>query len=98
MRQKSIYSTRNLFGRSIAYIRRKKGLTQKDLLLRIELQGGTMTQTKLSRIESGNTILLDRDLVVIVAALQVSLNDLYQMMQTEQLDAESVCKTSDCFR
>lgn len=67
-------------------------------MLRIELQGGTMTQTKLSRIESGNTILLDRDLVVIVAALQVSLNDLYQMMQTEQLDAESVCKTSDCFR
>lgn len=98
MRQKSIYGTRNLFGRSIVYVRRKKGLTQKDLLLRIELQGGTMTQTKLSRIESGNTILLDRDLVVIVAALQVSLNDLYQMMQTEQLDAESVCKTSDCFR
>ena len=53
MGQQSLYGTRNLLGPGIAYIRAKQGLSQKDLLVRIELLGGCMAQTKLSRIERG---------------------------------------------
>ena len=84
MGRQSLYGTRNLLGPGIAYIRAKQGLSQKDLLVRIELLGGCMAQTKLSRIERGNTILQDYDLIVIAAALRVSLDEIYRAVKAKK--------------
>jgi len=83
MRHRTKQGTKNLFGKGIVHMRYHKGLSQSDLLLRIELRGEAMTQAKLSRIEGGMTILTDRDLVVIASALEVSLDELYCMAQTD---------------
>lgn len=83
MRHRTKQGTKNLFGKGIVHMRCHKGLSQSDLLLRIELRGETMTQTRLSRIEGGMTILTDRDLVIIASALEVSLDELLCMAQID---------------
>lgn len=90
MRRRTKWGTRNLFGKGIVYMRRYKDLSQSDLLLRIELCGEAMTQTKLSRIEGGMTILTDRELVIIASALEVSLDDLLRMAQKDFIEYESL--------
>lgn len=89
MRHRTKQGTKNLFGKGIAHMRCHKGLSQSDLLLRIELHGEAMTQAKLSRIEGGMTILTDRDLVIIASALEVSLDELFCMAMADSQHSDA---------
>lgn len=51
MRQRFWIGNRNVIGLNIIRLRDVKGISQGELLLRIQLLGVDMTQSKLSRIE-----------------------------------------------
>ena len=76
MRRRASCGNANMVGQRIRAIRRKQGLSQGELLARIQLRDNDMTQSKLSRIEGQLIIVMDKDLCVIADALGVSILDL----------------------
>ena len=77
MRQRRLpLGNRNLIGQSVTKIRLELGLSQSGLLSRLELQGNSMDQSRLSNIEGQKTIVSDIELVAIARALDVSVMDL----------------------
>lgn len=65
-----------MIGQNVTRIRMNKGMSQSNLLSRLELQGNTMDQSRLSNIEGQKTIVSDFELVAISKALEVSVLDL----------------------
>lgn len=76
MRQRQLLGNRNVIGPNITRIRQEKGMAQGELLLRIQLQGVDMNQAKLSRIEGMHIAVVDRDMIAIAKALEVSMDEL----------------------
>ena len=57
-------------------IRRQLYVTQKDLSARLEVQGLTIDQAMISRIEKGERPVLDYELVAIAKALKTEIGEL----------------------
>ncbi len=77
MRNRTYCSNANLVGQRIRSLREGQGLSQGELLARIQVLGNNMTQTKLSRIEGQLIPVSDIDLFSISQALHVTINDLF---------------------
>ena len=67
----------NLVGDRIRAIRERKGIAQGELVIRLQLLNGNMSQSKLFRIEGQQITVSDSDLFLIAQALQVSVADLF---------------------
>jgi len=65
---------KNLIGVRVRIARKsaKPPITQKDLVARLELQGLTVDQSVISKIESGQRPVLDYEVVALAKALRVS--------------------------
>ena len=84
MRQRSSKSA-NIVGQRIQRLRIDQGLLQRDLVARIQLLDGDISQSKLSRIEGQLITVTDRDLFVIAQALQVEAGDLFPPCKPNKL-------------
>ena len=84
MRQRSSKSA-NIVGQRIQRLRIDQGLVQRDLVARIQLLDGDISQSKLSRIEGQLITVTDRDLFVIAQALQVEAGDLFPPCKPNKL-------------
>ena len=84
MRQRSSKSA-NIVGQRIQRLRIDQGLLQRDLVAKIQLLDGDISQAKLSRIEGQLIAVTDRDLFVIAQALQVEAGDFFPPCKPNKL-------------
>lgn len=63
----------NICGARIRESREKRGFSQNDLAIRLQLAGMGMTQKTISRIETGDRVVLDYELKYFAEALGVSI-------------------------
>lgn len=68
---------RNLIGINLKKIRIFNGLSQEQLVARLNLLGLDLDRTSLSRIENQNREVYDYELVYFSKALKVNIIDLY---------------------
>ena len=69
----------NLAGLQVRRLRRAARLSQEELAARVQLAGLDLTQKAVSRIETGDRVVADYELLYLAQALQVSLQDLLPM-------------------
>lgn len=70
----------NLCGANVRRLREDQSLTQDQLAARLQLLDLPLTQKAISRIETGERVVADYELVLIAKALQVSVNRLLDDM------------------
>ena len=68
---------RNLVGANLKKIRLNNGLSQEQLIAKLNLLGLDLDRTSLSRIENQNREVYDYELVYFSKALKINLIDLY---------------------
>ena len=90
MRQRFWIGNRNVIGHNISRLRDEKGISQGELLLRVQLLGVDMTQSKLSRIEGRRIIVTDLDMIAIAHALGVTMDELCHIDPADNLDEHIV--------
>lgn len=73
----------NLIGARVTWIRKKKGIKQKDLLAKLQSNGMDITGSTLSKIEGQTRMVIDKELVVLAKALGVSVLELLPDCQAE---------------
>ena len=69
---------KNLIGKNITAIREKQGISQKELLKRLIINGGadSLGASALSKVEGQQRLVTDMELVAISKALDVKIEDL----------------------
>ena len=63
-------------GPTLRELRKRLHVTQKDLSARLEVQGLSIDQAMISRIEKGERPVMDYELVAIARALKIDLGEL----------------------
>jgi len=66
----------NISGKNIKLIRKKNKIKQEDLAVKLQLKGFPMTPSTISKIESKDRSVTDRELLAFSKVLHVSLDDL----------------------
>ena len=66
----------NVAGQKIRSLREASGLSQEQLAAKIQLVGYNINQKAISRIETGERVLADYELIYFANALSVSVNEL----------------------
>ena len=66
----------NITGIQIKKIRKEKGLSQEQMAARLQTYGIQIDQKAISRIESGDRVITDYELICFAEALGISVNDL----------------------
>lgn len=67
---------RNVVGSRVHFFRRKKGITQLEICLKLQEIGLPLSQSALSKIESGERRVRDTELFLLARVLDVSLEEL----------------------
>lgn len=68
---------RNIIGKRVKTIRKKKKLTQDELTARIQIKGINIDRPMLSRIETDSREVYDFEVKAIAEALEVSIEELF---------------------
>ena len=68
---------KNLIGKSLKNIRRRKKISQQQLSLKLELLGVYICRGSISRIEDYSRTVTDIELFAIAEALDVDVSELY---------------------
>lgn len=71
-------SKKNVIGVNIKQIRLAKKMTQKQLMIKLELLNSTITCATISKIENGMRAVSDAEVVLFAKALGVSYDDLFK--------------------
>ena len=66
----------NISGKNIKLIRKKNKIKQGDLAAKLQLEGLPITTSTISKIESEDRSVTDKELLAFSRALHVSLDDL----------------------
>ena len=69
---------RNIIGKKISQIRKKKGVTQEDLAARLNVQGINIDRPMISKIENQAREILDFEILGFAKALGVSIEELFK--------------------
>lgn len=67
---------KNVVGSRVHFLRRQKGITQLEVCLKLQEIGLPLSQSALSKIESGERRVRDTELFLLAHVLDVSLNEL----------------------
>lgn len=70
--------SRNIIGKTVKHFRQKKGVTQKDLAARLNIQGINIDQPMITKIENQSRELLDYEIKGISIALGVPIEELFK--------------------
>ena len=76
MRTRSETGNKNIAGYHVAQRRKILGMKQKDLLTRLQVRGVDLNISALSKIEGGQRMISDIELLALADALNVSVSDL----------------------
>lgn len=61
----------NICGERVRIAREKRGLSQEELAAKVQLNGHSLTQKAISRIETGQRIVADYEIPLLADALKV---------------------------
>ena len=67
----------NVSGTRIRSLREKQGLSQEQLAARMQVEGVPLTQKAVSRIETGDRVVADYELMLLARVLKTSIQDLF---------------------
>ena len=70
-------------GLNVSYYRRKRELTQEQLAAKMQVEGISLQQKSISRIEDGSRVVADYELKMFAKIFQVSLDFLVEEDEAE---------------
>lgn len=76
MKIRKEYGDKNLIGKKVYELRKKKGMKQKEFLAKIQLSGFDMNPSSLSKLEGQQRIVTDKEIIAIAKVLHMSCDDL----------------------
>ena len=76
--RKQIYGNKNMVGKNIEYLRKQKGIKQKDFIAQIQVMGCDMNPTSYSKLEGQIRTATDKELFVIAKILGVTMETLFE--------------------
>lgn len=76
--RKQEYGNCNVVGKNIEYLRKKKGLKQKDFISRLQTMGVDINPTSYSKLEGQVRYATDIELFAIAKILGVSIDSLFE--------------------
>lgn len=71
------YGTSNLIGKNVETMRKKRGISQKDFIAKLQLCGLDINPTSYSRLEGQLRSVTDRELYAIAQVLNVPMEALF---------------------
>lgn len=71
------YGTKNIVGKKIETLRKKRNISQKDFIARLQVAGLDINPTSYSKLEGQVRIATDKEIYVIAKALNVPLENLF---------------------
>ena len=77
--RKKEYGTANMVGKNIEYLRKKRGIKQKDFIARIQIMGCDMNPTSYSKLEGQLRVATDREIYFIAKVLNVPIEQLFEI-------------------
>ena len=80
---KAADGTNNLSGPKIAEIRKRKGISQRKLAVKMQLLGFDVDHYFIRRVENGERFVTDIDLVIFSRALDVPITELLSAEDAE---------------
>ena len=69
-------SSKNIIGKNVKALRKKRGITQKALAEKLQLQGFEFTDLTILRIEQGTRFVPDYEVVALAEFFNVSTDEL----------------------
>ncbi len=76
--RKQKYGNKNLVGKNIEYLRKSKGIKQKDFIAKIQTMGCDINPTSYSKLEGQVRSATDKEIYVIAKILGVSIEKLFE--------------------
>ena len=83
MKLKTVNDQRNICGKRLKQIRKRRKLTQEDLAAKLQLKGLDLSQTTISLIEAEKRIITDFELKYLSIVLKVSVYELLGMEEND---------------
>ena len=75
--RKKSYGTCNMVGKNIEFLRKERGIKQKDFIAQIQVMGCDMNPTSYSKLEGQIRSATDKELYVIAKILGVAIEELF---------------------
>lgn len=72
---------RNIIGKKIGLIRKLKGITQEQLVARLNIQGIHIDRPMISKIENETREIVDFEIKAIATALEVTIEELFDELK-----------------
>ena len=76
--RKRAYGNTNIVGRRIEFLRKERGISQKDFISRMQTMGCDINPTSYSKLEGQVRIATDKEIFVIAQILEISVDDLFE--------------------
>ncbi len=81
--RKREYGNVNIVGRRVEYLRKERGISQKDFISKMQTLGCDINPTSYSKLEGQIRIATDKEIYVIAQILNVSVDDLFPPEEIE---------------
>ena len=82
--RKQEYGNRNMVGRNIELLRKRKNISQKDFISKIQVMGIDINPTSYSKLEGQLRLATDKEIYVIAKILEVSVDELFENPEKQQ--------------
>ena len=76
--RKRAYGNTNIVGRRVDFLRKERGISQKDFISRMQTMGCDINPTSYSKLEGQVRIATDKEIFVIAQILEISVDDLFE--------------------
>lgn len=77
-RRKQKYGNKNIVGKNIEYLRKSKGIKQKDFISKMQTMGCDINPTSYSKLEGQIRSATDKEIFVIAKILGVNMEELFK--------------------
>ena len=79
--RKKEYGNANIVGKNIELLRKKRGIPQKDLIAKMQVEGCDINPSSYSKLEGQVRHATDKEIYVISKILKVEMNDLFEQKE-----------------
>ena len=76
--RKRAYGDTNIVGKRVEFLRKERGISQKDFISRMQTMGCDINPTSYSKLEGQVRIATDKEIFVIAQILEISVDDLFE--------------------
>ncbi len=76
--RKQNYGIANLVGKNIEYLRKEKGIKQKDFIAKMQVMGCDINPTSYSKLEGQVRSATDREIYTVSKILNVTMEELFE--------------------